>query len=276
MLTSIAVFSYATAAVAFFSLFVLLLTSWRGRLHGMVLTVACLLSALWAATIAYQLVWERPLSLLTDILEISRNAGWSVFLVMLLWPFQQTEASSPFRVRPFVVAIAAILSCASYLRLFSFIGELKLPSDTFAFLTVIIGRVAMAVIGMILVEQLYRNTPAKQRWGIKFACLGIGGMFAYDFYLYSDAMLFRHVNSEIWAARGIVNALIVPLIAVSAARNPQWSLGISVSRRILFHSAALFGTATLLAGHGCCRLLPALFWRKLGKRSCRRHSCSVP
>ncbi|MDO9190036.1 MAG: PEP-CTERM system histidine kinase PrsK, partial [Sulfurimicrobium sp.] len=120
------------------------------------------------------------------------------------------------------------------------------PQGAVAFLTGITGRVAMAVMGMILVEQLYRNTPVKQRWGIKYVCLGIGGVFVYDFYLYSDAMLFRNVNSEIWAARGIVNALIVPLIAVSASRSPQWSLGISVSRRILFHSAALVGAALYL------------------------------
>ena len=101
----------------------------------------------------------------------------------------------------------------------------------------------MAITGMILVEQLYRNTPAKQRWGIKFACLGIGGIFAYDFYLYSDALLLRHMNPDIWAARGIINALVVPLVAMSAARNPQWSIGITVSRRILFYSAALFGAA---------------------------------
>jgi putative PEP-CTERM system histidine kinase len=113
-------------------------------------------------------------------------------------------------------------------------------------MTDIVGRVVMAVMGMLLVEQLYRNTPAKGRWGIKFACFGIGGMFAYDFYLYSDAMLFRQVNMEIWTARGAVDALIVPLVAVSAARNPQWSLGISVSRRILFHSATLLGTALYL------------------------------
>ncbi|BBJ22844.1 histidine kinase [Candidatus Nitrotoga sp. AM1P] len=113
-------------------------------------------------------------------------------------------------------------------------------------MTDIVGRVVIAVMGMLLVEQLYRNTPAKGRWGIKFACFGIGGMFAYDFYLYSDAMLFRQVNMEIWTARGAVNALIVPLVAVSAARNPRWSLGISVSRRILFHSATLLGTALYL------------------------------
>jgi hypothetical protein len=71
-------------------------------------------------------------------------------------------------------------------------------------------------------------------------------MFVYDFYLYSDAMLFKQVNMEIWTARGAVNTLIVPLVAISAARNPQWSLGISVSRRILFHSATLLGTALYL------------------------------
>ena len=245
MLTSIAAYSYFIAAVAFLFLSGLLLTSWRGRLHGMILTSACLLTALWAATVAYHVAKGHPLSLLTDILEILRNAGWSIFLVMLLGSFQKTDASTSVRFRPFMAGIAAFYLLIFFATVYIHWGEGPLHGS-FAFMTVVIGRVAMAVMGMILVEQFYRNTPAKQRWGIKYLCLGIGGVFAYDFYLYSDAMLFRHVNSEIWAARGIVNALIVPLVAVSAARNPQWSLGISVSRRILFHSAALFGAALYL------------------------------
>lgn len=245
MLTSIAAYSYSIAAVAFLFLSGLLLTSWRGRLHGMVLTSACLLTALWAATVAYLIAKGHPLSFLTDILEIFRNAGWSVFLVMLLGSFQKTDDSPSVRFRPFVAGIAAFYLLIFFATVYIHWGGGSLQG-AFAFMTVVTGRVAMAVMGMILVEQFYRNTPAKQRWGIKYLCLGIGGVFAYDFYLYSDAMLFRHVNSEIWAARGIVNALIVPLVAVSAARNPQWSLGISVSRRILFHSAALFGAALYL------------------------------
>lgn len=245
MLTNIAAYSYSIAAVAFLFLSGFLLTSWRGRLHGIILTAACLLAAFWAAMVAYQVARGRPLSLLTDILEISRNAGWSVFLVMLLGPFQKTGASGSVRIRPFVVPIAAFYLLLFLATVYIHGGDSP-PHGTLAFMTVITGRVAMAVMGMILVEQFYRNTPAKQRWGIKYICLGVGGVFAYDFYLYSEAMLFRQVNPEIWAARGIVNALIVPLIAVSAARNPQWSLEISVSRRILFHSAALFGAALYL------------------------------
>lgn len=245
MLTSIAAFSYTTAFAAFLFLSGLLLTSWRGRAHGVMLTVACLLSMLWAATIAYQIVWDRSLPLLTDILEILRNAGWSVFLVMLLWPFQQKGASLPFRARPFAVAIAAFYLLLALATIYLYWGDVG-PYGTAAFMTSIVGRVAMAITGLILVEQLYRNTPVEERWGIKYICLGLGGMFVYDFYLYSDAMLFRHVDPQIWAARGIVNAMIVPLIAVSAARNPKWSLGISVSRRMLFHSASLFGAAIYL------------------------------
>ncbi len=244
--TSIATLSYGAAAAAYFFLSGLLLTSWRGRLHGMVLTIACLLSALWAATVAYQAALGRPISLLTDILEILRNAGWTVFLVMLVGPFQQTETPSSLKFRPAVAAIAGFYLLYFLATLYFYGIPGATPFEETGYMATIVGRVAMAVIGMILVEQLYRNTPAKQRWGIKFACLGIGGVFVYDFYLYSDAMLFRQVSSEIWTARGIANALIVPLVAVSAARNPLWSLGISVSRRILFHSAALLGAAIYL------------------------------
>lgn len=244
MLTSIAAFSYSLAALAFLVLSVLLLTSWRGRLHGMLLAVACLLTALWAALVAYQAAWSSPFPLTADVLEILRNAAWSAFLLMLLGPFR-TKGSSKLKLKPAVVAIAAFYVLLLAASVYSH-WVLEPANIATGFMTGIMGRVVLAVIGMLLVEQFYRNTPAKDRWSIKFACLGIGGIFAYDFYLYSDAMLFRYVNTDIWSARGAVNALAAPLIAVSAARTPHWSLAISISRRIVFHSAALFGSAIYL------------------------------
>lgn len=244
MVTNIAAASYTLAAVAYLVLGVLLLTSWRGRLHGMVLPIACLLSVLWAAALAYHASHDFALSLVTDILEIARNAGWSAFLITLLG--LNRDGFFNGRMNP-AMSIIVALYVGCVIAAFYAHGNLGIfPAHTSDYTNSIITSVAMALLGMILVEQLYRNTPVKQRWGIKFACLGIGGVFAYDFYLYSDALLLRHVNPEIWAARGIVNAFVVPLIAVSAARNPQWSVGITVSRRILFYSAALFGAAAYL------------------------------
>ncbi|HSC37801.1 MAG TPA: XrtA/PEP-CTERM system histidine kinase PrsK, partial [Chitinophagaceae bacterium] len=246
MLTSIATISYTLAALAHLFLAALLLTSWRSRSHGLVLPAACLFSTLWAAVLAYHGADIPPLSILTDILEIIRNAGWSVFLITLLGLYRQGSSPLVRRVSSVAVAIAILYIARLLLAFYPHGDFVFFIPDAIDFRNNIIGSLVIAVIGMILVEQLYRNTPAKQRWGIKFACLGIGGIFAYDFYLYSDALLLRDINPEIWAARGIVNALVVPLVAVSAARNPQWSVGITVSRRILFYSAALFGAAAYL------------------------------
>ena len=245
MLASVAIFSYSLTAIAFLFLSLLLMTSWRGRLHGIALAVVCFITAIWAATVAYQATQGVPLSLLTDILEILRNAGWATFLLMLLGPFQHTKTITPFNLKTSVLAIAALFSLRLIATITAHLSTESLPLFLGLFNSAI-ARVGVAVIGMLLVEQLFRNTPQKDRWGIKFACLGIGGLFVYDFYLYTNAMMFRRIDAEIWAARGVVDALVVPLIAVSAARNPQWSLGISVSRRILFHSATLIGAATYL------------------------------
>ena len=70
---------YAAAAAAFVFLFVLLVTSWRGRLQGMLLAVASLVNALWAGTLAYLAVWPDTATLGGDLLEVLRDAVWFAF-----------------------------------------------------------------------------------------------------------------------------------------------------------------------------------------------------
>jgi putative PEP-CTERM system histidine kinase len=102
----------------------------------------------------------------------------------------------------------------------------------------------------VLVEQLFRNTRPEMRRGIKYLCMGVGGMFAFDFYLYADALLLQRIDGALWEARGFVNALVVPLIGLAIARDPRWSLDIFVSRRIVFHTASLLGAGIYLFAMG--------------------------
>ena len=239
MAISIGTLSYAAAAAAFLFLFLLLVTSWRGRLQGMLLATASLCNAIWAGAEAYLAARPDTSLLPSDVLEVVRSAVWFAFLIVLLgYSRQKVEP-----LRRLAAGLAAFCGVVLAVTLYS--GAISATRlDMFEMLN----RLVLAVIGMVLVEQLYRNVRPQQRWGIKFLCLGLGGMFACDFYLYSESLLFRHVNDDIWAARGVVNALIVPLLAVATARNPKWSLDISVSRRILFHSAAMLGAAVYLLG----------------------------
>ncbi|MFC5477609.1 XrtA/PEP-CTERM system histidine kinase PrsK [Massilia suwonensis] len=244
-LTSIATYSYGLAALGFLLLGVPLLTSWRGRAHGPLLVAACLISSFWAASLAWAatdlLMWTD----LSDGFEVARNAVWSLFLVVLLGDWRQAGSRLPFGLKPTLFAAAVCYLIALGAAILGYwdlsLGNSVLPVTV---------RVVQAVGGMLLVEQAYRNKTTQERWAIKFACLGIGGMFAYDFYLYSHAMLFREVDPDIWAARGVINALTVPLLALSMRRAKSWRSPLAVSRRAMFHSAALFGSAIYLLAMG--------------------------
>jgi putative PEP-CTERM system histidine kinase len=226
--TAIAGYSYGAAAAGFLLLFLFLLSGWRERGHVAALGWACAFTAAWAAGAAWSGV---PAHGAGPLLESLRSGAWLACLLLLAgggrWPARAGW--------PLAGGAAALLLAAS---LAEWAGR--------AALSVIVARLSLAALGMVLVEHLYRSTAPRDRWGIKFACLGIGALSAYDFYLYSDALLFRRVNAEIWAARGAVNALSVPLLAIAAARQPAWTPGLLLSRQIMFGSAALLGSALYL------------------------------
>ncbi|MDH5436275.1 MAG: PEP-CTERM system histidine kinase PrsK, partial [Gammaproteobacteria bacterium] len=236
---------YASSAIAFAILFILLLTSWRGRLQGMLLVLAVSITVIWAAVsswLAYSGTGQQILYSIYDFLEVARNTAWFAFILKLLYPVMHTEEEQRLKVRyavPFIYTGCIIFALLPFVQNSLFSGIIKLDINIF-------GHITLSIIGLVLIEQLFRNTRTDERWSIKFMCLGIGGLFAYDLFLYSNALLFKTIDIELWETRGFINALVVPLIAVSAARNPLWSLNVFVSRRIMLHTTALLGTGLYL------------------------------
>ncbi len=248
MLTTIATLSYASAAAAFGLLCLVLLTHWRLRPHSMALALACAFTALWSASVAWQATSPALHSLFSDVCEILRNGVWSAFLLVLLGHFRDRDSRRQLWRNPMLAFMGVVYAASLLLTLF---GDWDLEFfGAGGYAPSVVARLAMAVLGMLLVEQLYRNKPAQERWAVKFVCLAIGGMFVFDFYLFSEALLIRQINADVWAARGVVNALTVPLMALSVARSASWSADIAVSRRVVFHSAALFGSALYLLAMG--------------------------
>jgi putative PEP-CTERM system histidine kinase len=237
----VGIVSYSAAAAAFAFLTLLLIVSWRGRLPGLLLAIAALVSGLWAGANAYQYAHDGAGWRWAAVLEVVRSFAWYCFLVGLLTAGRDALAS-PRKLRWLAGAMAA-----SALTLVIVMGAL--PESAFRprySLALSVAHLGMAIFGLVLIEYIYRNSHAEQRWGIKYLVLGLAAAFAYDFYLYSDAMLFKQVDHDVWAVRGVANALIVPLIAVAAARNPTWSLDVNVSRQVLFHSTTLVGAGLYL------------------------------
>jgi putative PEP-CTERM system histidine kinase len=238
-LSAAATLSYGMAGASFCMLGLMLPTMWSRRRHTALLGLACVTSVLWSVAAA-QVAWRGAVGG-ADLLELCRDAAWSAFLLRLLgYPHRQE------RVIPLLLGgVYLTLGCASLWP-----GGGVATASGQLLTSVLATRALLAVVGMVLVEQLYRQKSEAERWAVKYACLGIGAIFAYDFYLYADALLLQAVNPELWAARGLVNALTAPLIGLSMARSAAWPTGLALSRQALFHSAALAGSACYLLAMG--------------------------
>jgi putative PEP-CTERM system histidine kinase len=244
--TNIAASSYLLAAIGFLVLGLPILSGWRGRAQRVTLPLACLASALWAGVLSLEASHGVLWSPLSGLLEVVRDGAWALFLVALHGHWRNGDGG---------LRRSLALAAACYLALLVLLGLALAGRATgilaaFGRLPMLAAFVGLSVYGMLLVEQVYRNKTIEERWAIKFVCLGIGGMFAYDFYMYSNTMLFREANPDLWTARGVINALTVPLVAASLARRGSWTTSFSVSRRVMFHSAALFGSAIYLLAMG--------------------------
>lgn len=239
---SLGVSGFGAAAIAWLVLTGLLAArrTSGNRVGRLLFTASCVQTA-WAASVATVMVLEatRPVLVAAGLLEALRSLAWIVALLWLVPSAGRTgnHADEPgARTRRSALTIVAVLAAVS-------IAVHVLQAEpTVGYLL----STTMAVAGLVCVEQAWRNTPPTRRWALKFLTIALAALFGFDLLMYSDAMLYTRLDPAWWAARGFANALLVPLVAVAMARNPQWKLDIAMSRGVVFHSAALFVAGTYL------------------------------
>jgi putative PEP-CTERM system histidine kinase len=229
---------YAAAAFAFGVLGILLLTAWRGRMLGGLLFLAVLTSIAWALVLASQTKWQVVPYQVTWAAEAARSVAWCVFLTQMLIQLRGGGRKG-LRLLRNVLLGGGVLLLLPFEDWFSILGGVSSSLR-------LIAQLLLVVATLFLIEQLYRSTPWQHRWGIKLLCFGLGAAFVYDFYFFADALLFGRIDRDLWLARGGVNAVVVPMLAVSVARNPQWSFDLSVSRAVVVHSTTLIAAGSYL------------------------------
>ncbi len=243
-LTTFGAFAYGVAAAAFLLLTLLLLTSWEGRAQGVRLIAASAANTLWAALLAYG-AWTQsiPVAQLT-LAEFVRDASWLLVLTGLAsgerawaWLARMTVA----------VALGAVVVAAVFVVV-TVSGESRLAGVGL----LVNGGLLLALVAMVLIEQVYRNANRAGRYALRYIVIAIGVLFAYDLYLFSQAQLLKAIEPTSWAARGLVNILVVPLVALAARRNPHWSLNVFVSRHVVFYTTSflVIGAYLLLMAAG--------------------------
>ena len=238
-MNTIGAFGYAAVGTFYALLTVLLLTTWRGHRIGVYLILASVASVIWGFSLATQMYSGSVHPSFVAVIEVSRATIWVLFLVRLVSRIGVSRWLAALSVLTCLVVIVSVVYEAA-------LGAIDPLHRADLAAIIVPGGLAIALVGLVLIEQLYRNASSDTRWSLKPLVLGVGGIFAFDLFLYSQGVLLDSLDATTWAARGLVNMLFVPMIAIAARRNTEWEMQIFVSRHVVFYTTTLMATGLYL------------------------------
>jgi putative PEP-CTERM system histidine kinase len=220
--------SFGAAFAGFAGLSVLLALALRsGGAAGRRLLIASVTTALWAlANVFGYTVAVAPGIIL--VAEVARDGAWLYALLGI------APATLP---RWFGRVGYALWGAWVLAGLFTGVSVESVMAS---------GGFCMALLMLLLLEQVYRNAPEAARPDLKFLAIGVGGLFTYDLFLYAQAVLLAGLDAISWHVRGLANVLMVPLLILGARRLPNTDLRVFVSRQVTFYTTTFLAAGIYL------------------------------
>ena len=245
---TVGVWSYGLAAAGFAVFLAVLAVGRRLPAQPRTLLAAVAASVAWAlAGVAFAMGGGATWWIAQVLLDLLRIGLWLALLATFFGSSSTTGRASwsPFQGSRWPVWLGLVAAAAA-----AAISPPRLAVEGFqggaAGSAGIVALLGVTIFGLALIEHLLRNAPEQVGWRLKPLLLALGSVFAFDLLVFSEAFLFRAIDPDLWAARGVVNLLVLPLVAVTIARSREWTPGVVVSRGVVFHSVALVGCGVYL------------------------------
>lgn len=216
--------SYGAAAVAYGLLAGMLVFNRQSHGEGRWLVAAVIGTALWGAAIGTIVALggaPSPLAMAADAL---RSLLWTLCLLRALPDLGWRGTHRILSVGAVVVGVPAV----------SLPFLLGGTSAATALLSA-------SILGCLAVEQIVRNSTVEQKRVLKPFLYAMVVIFGYDLFVFSDGVLVQGVDTNLWAARGLLAALAVPFILITAKRHADWVRTLFISRQVVFYSTTLTG-----------------------------------
>ena len=231
---------YALAGATFLAFTVYLVRVRQPRMPGdwsvPLLLVAVVASSVWAwLVLAALLDQSQALMRVAALADSVRYACW-VALLLFLWRGRPSTGRAFELGLPGMAGIAVLLwGLVAQVLGWRGVGQAEQ--------SLLLSAMVMPVYALFLLEQVYRNVSEDARWSVKPLCLGLAGTFLFDLYLFSQAVLFQRPDGDAFSIRGLLHAMLVPLLWLSVTGRRNWVNKLRMSRTVVVHSATL-----LLAG----------------------------
>lgn len=211
------------------------LTAWM-------LALAPVAAAAWALA-----VWLTPEAAFfgaAGLMEIARDAAWFALLLHLCHR-TAGEQARPLMWR-FALAGIPLLVLAA-LSMLAYGDALELPALA---APAMLARIGVALMLLLLAENLFRNLGEDARWHVNLPCIALGGLAAFDLVLHADAALSRAYSGALLDTRAFLTGMTMPLLVIAAVRIRRWRHRETMPRRAVFHGATLVVVGAFLVGVG--------------------------
>lgn len=237
---------FTLAAIAYFGLLLLILTTRSRNVPKLLLIVFILSSFVWA--LYYAVTQAAPYSNnLSKVVELGRQLTLLLFLLAALQPHKYLLEfiNKPYTLITAVLAVVWLLIA------------LVLPANNSLLYT---GSLAFCVVQLAMLEALYRKASVSERWQFKPLVIALAASIIFDFVLLAESALFARIDLQLWQARGFVFAVLVPVLTLSIRRISAWEIRVYISRDVVLQS-----TLVLAAGLYLCLLaLTGFYLRYVG------------
>jgi putative PEP-CTERM system histidine kinase len=223
--------AHAVAALLYGALALWQLRRWNEDGGNRRLVAAFAVTSAWAIFSAFQ----GPHSLGAGLAEAARNFAFLGFMYAIMSGAADDRGQRGVTI--VYTAVAAViglqLTLAGVTPQFAahpVLHEVLSSSGQVIGLTIAAG-------SLVLVHNLYGQAAHESRWGIRLPMIALAGMWAYDLHLYTVAWLTRAPVDDIYAMRGAILSMLVPLFALASRRSARWRM--QLSRAATFQSLSL-------------------------------------
>ena len=241
----LAMIGYALQVLAFAVLSILFLARRKANPFSRYLGIASVATSLQGGVLTLVALEVITFGAVVVLAEWTRDVFWTLALFMILRTLDRqrlAEISARRYILPLlVVALAALVTYSST------------KFESLAMSLVVGGGVLMGIMLISLLEQIYRNLPSDSTSSLRYVCVALLVVSAYDLVLLLRATAAGGIEADLWAARGYVNALVAVPLAVSGWRS-EFDAVADRPRQVAFYKFSL-----LTIGVGI------LFWLLAGK-----------